>query len=74
MDLRNLFDVLATVAKGAGKLLPRPKEEGIAPVSNTAVAIAPSAGDSRDIVIALLCVAVVALSLAVVAAATSQRA
>lgn len=74
MDVKNLFDVMAMVAKGAGKLLPKPKEEGVAPVCNTAVAVAPTTSDSRDIVIALLCVAVVALSLAVVAAAASQRA
>lgn len=72
MDATNLIDVVALVTKAAGKLLPKSKQEAPAPASNTTVTIAPAAVDSRDFVIAFLCVAVVALSFAV--AAASQRA
>lgn len=72
MEVKNLIDVVVVVAKAAGKLLPKSKQETLTPGSNMAVAIAPATGDSRDFVIAFLCVAIVALSFAVVAA--SQRA
>lgn len=72
MDAKNLIDVIAWVTKAAGKLLPKSKQEVPAAASNTTVIIAPAAVDSRDFVIAFLCIAVVALSFALVAA--SQRA